>query len=936
MAASARELVFKNDSFHVSWKHGDSYVRFRNLTTGKSMGIMPGLSGLKFATGTISGFDAKAVRVDVKNTRAGAIWQFVWPDALVPGTDAVVRCTTRFELDRESSWIRKHATVELKKGAGKYLLKEVVIDGLDVKGLEAKQPFEDWQSYPVLCDAFFAGVEFPAAEARVVGDAARLACKPGIWLTRGQSYEVKPAIYGVTPSGKSRQAFETYVGTLRPASPPMHIQYNSWWSAPYPFTEKQMLDIIQAFQEKYYEPYKGELDSFCLDMGWAKSKSMWQIDYENFPLGFQPLTDALGKMKASLALWVSPSSHYPKPGGLDSEWARLQGYETFMSQQGRPRRFACLAGPRYSTAFKDALVEHTNNYHIAHYKFDGYTPMCPETDHGHEPGELSAEKMAEGFIATGVALRKANPDIWLEATCFGHRPSPWWLAYVNTVIGTFGSDAPRGRVPCPFYRDSATTGRDFYNLQGARDVLIPIYAQEVLGIIHQTPDPLQNDAVTCILRGHTFIPMYVNPKFMNDRRWRFLAGLTKWAKQNASLLAYAHALPLGDWGNDEKSRVWEKELPRDPYGYAHFHDGKGLLLLRNPWVSPRDVTLKLDESLGVDRTLKDAPTVCLYPKYGRFGGSYSYGDEIVVDLRPYETRLIAFGGYEDAPALDADASPVKVDDIRSQVDKATGKFQLAFEAVGDLKGRELWLLCESPSAFQEPACKIRVDGAQVESRTATSIGGWAASRHAPEEWTWIMANLPAGKCSVQVDGLVQEDVRFSAWLVMKEALSDDPKTSGPIPPPEECVLDAVEVLTPIELKGPPLDGINVAAAAQGAKASASSAWASDFTADMAIDGDAKTRWNSGHGQVRNSWLAVDFGQPRTVSTVTFTEAAGGRITDYKVQFWDGTDWRDSAMCKKPSNRVRVNTRFEPVTTRKIRLLIISATNVPTIYEIEAR
>ncbi len=104
-------------------------------------------------------------------------------------------------------------------------------------------------------------------------------------------------------------------------------------------------------------------------------------------------------------------------------------------------------------------------------------------------------------------------------------PAPGGCFHVNSVIGCFGDDSPHGRVPCPVYRESYTTARDYYNLQGADRLPSPIPAQEILGIIHQSDDSFMNDAVTTVLRGHAFISLYVNPKYMNDRRWAMLARL---------------------------------------------------------------------------------------------------------------------------------------------------------------------------------------------------------------------------------------------------------------------------------------------------------------------------------------------------------------------------------------------------------------------------
>jgi hypothetical protein len=146
------------------------------------------------------------------------------------------------------------------------------------------------------------------------------------------------------------------------------------------------------------------------------------------------------------------------------------------------------------------------------------------------------------------------------------------------------------------------------------------------------------------------------------------------------------------------------------------------------------------------------------------------------------------------------------------------------------------------------------------------------------------------------------------------------------------------VLAPVDLREPkpPTTQPNVALAAQGAKATASSVWSPEYTPDKVIDGNAETRWNSARGDVAGSWLAVDFGKPRTISTIRFTEAAGGRITSYKLQTWDGTQWRDLVTAPKPAERTRVRHRFSPVATSRIRLLVTAAAAVPTIYELEAK
>ncbi len=949
-------LSWQNERLSVSWASGDATVRLENRATGESISIPVGIDSIEFDTDRLTGFCTVPGRPTIINAAAGQSWRFAWPVVAVPRARAQVRCTAEFHLHSAQPVIRKKATVELLGDGGPVLLKEVVIDSLDLKGQGPRQPFDGWQSYPVLCESFFCGVEFPAAQAAVRGDTARLFCRPGRRLTSGDRYDVWPVVYGVSAKGRTREAFEAYIDALRPKSAPLHIQYNSWWSAPFPFTENQMLDLVGVFREDFFKPFGGRLDSFCLDMGWADWQALWKLNPACFPRGFGPLTSALGEIGAGLALWCSPSSCYPYPGALDSHWAWRNGYETFLQPNGI--RCACLAGRKYATAYRDSLVDLTRRYRIAHFKFDGYVPTCPETDHGHEPGELSAEKTACGIIDVFKAVRAENPTIWLEPTCFGFRPSPWWMMYVDSMIGTFGDDAPPGRIPCPVYRESYTTARDYYNLQGAKDILAPIHGQEVLGIIHQTPEPLQNDAVVTVLRGHGFIPLYINPRFMNARRWRFLANLLTWARTNGELLRHTKVLCFGGWADEKRSRAWDDELPRDVYGYAHFAGGAGAVLLRNPWIRPARVELVLDESaggkvppdcgpaaaevrppVGPGSTPRGMTAACLYPKFGRLAGTCSPGNRVTVELGPFETMLLAFGDFADAPPLPPRRQAgLAVSGIEWIISQSHDQVRFAFDAGGGAPDRQLWVLSEAKTAFQAPDCAIRVNGRTVAPRVFDSTTGWRASGADPhEQWFWHVVDLPAGDAKVEAELLAQDEARVSAWLVERELVTDDPSAAGPIPPPEERWLDAAEVLAPIRIGwAEPAGAVNVAMASQGAMATASSAWSAAFGPEKAIDGKDDTRWNSRGGDVAGAWLVVDFGRPRRIATISFREAAGGRIEQYKLQRWDKDAWVDVVSTCKAPNKATVRHRFPPVETTRIRLLIVTATEVPTIYEIEAK
>ncbi len=925
-------LRWQNKALHATWRPGEAAVHLRNLRTDQSIRIPVAIAAVGFDAGRASGFQVEPGRVTVAKQQQTTTWRFALKETAIPNGDARVRCSVEFEFDKAAPWVRKKALLEVTGNTEPLLLEEVVLGDVEFKEQHPRQPFGGWQSYPVLADSFFCGVDFPVASARVEGDVARLSYTPGTRLTPDCSYATWSAVYGATPAGESREAFESYIESLRKTATPIHIQYNSWWSAPAPFTEQHMLDLMQVFHDEFYKAHGARLDTFCLDMGWSKLKSVWRIDEENFPQGFGNLDKKLGAMESRLGLWVSPTSHYP--GGLDNSWADQNGYETF-PREGRRHPYACLAGANYKSAFRDSLVDMIRRYGITHFKFDGYQPVCSESDHGHEPGELSAEKVALGVIDVFTALREANPKVWIEATCFGFKPSPWWLAHVDTVIGTFGDDAPHGRVPCPIYRESYTTGRDSYNLQGAKDILAPIRGQEVLGIIHQTEEPLQNDAVTTILRGHSFLPLYVNPKYMDARRWRFLARVCSWARSNATLLARTKPLYLGAWAKD-MPEPGKCEIPRDAYGYAHCDGEKGLLLLRNPWVKPTKVELVLNESTGFPRKAKRA--VCLYPEFGRLEDKCAYGKPLTVELKPYETKLLAFGGYKDVPALTDGKHTLAAKGVSPEVSKSEGKVQLEFNASGSAPSKQLWVLAEGDGEITPPDCRMEADGKRIEPEIIESVTGWRATgRKVRERWAWAIGELPAGASRVKLNVAVLDDVRVSAWLVGKRPVPDDPDPSRPIPPPEESLLDAVEVLAPVDLKYGGAEKLtNVALESHGAKATASSIWSDDHLPRLVTDGMVSSRWNSAQGDKDGAWVQIDFGGTRRIREIRFLEAAGGRITKYKLQRWDGAAWVDLVSASKSAKRSTVRHRFEPVETSKVRLLVVAADEVPTVYEIEVR
>ncbi|AQQ09990.1 O-Glycosyl hydrolase [Sedimentisphaera cyanobacteriorum] len=118
--------------------------------------------------------------------------------------------------------------------------------------------------------------------------------------------------------------------------------------------------------------------------------------------------------------------------------------------------------------------------------------------------------------------------------------------------------------------------------------------------------------------------------------------------------------------------------------------------------------------------------------------------------------------------------------------------------------------------------------------------------------------------------------------------------------------------------------------ALGAVASASSSWGVGYGAEEVNDGDSQSRWNSGVGDVSNSWLLFEFPEKITFGKTVIKEFRE-RIVSYKIQYYNN-GWKD-AFTGGYINSEKTDI-FEPVSSDKVRLLFTSAETVPSIYEFE--
>lgn len=240
-------------------------------------------------------------------------------------------------------------------------------------------------------------------------------------------------------------------------------------------------------------------------------------------------------------------------------------------------------------------------------------------------------------------VRKTNPKIYLDLTC-GIWLSPWWLKYADSLWGEIAGDYPDPILPSPILKDSMTTTRDaVFRQRCVEHPGFPMDAIEHLGIIVITPEKWEDDAMIVLGRGCRLLTLYITPSlFQNeDKDWAFLASTLKWARHNSKTLVETQLI-LGD------------PFKREVYGYVHFRNAANaattsecIISLRNPFIEPKTVEIKLDESVGwVNQLTDDKQTSYIarivYPREETLPDIYKQGDTFRIQLQAFESMAIQF------------------------------------------------------------------------------------------------------------------------------------------------------------------------------------------------------------------------------------------------------------------------------------------------------
>jgi hypothetical protein len=450
----------------------------------------------------------------------------------------------------------------------------------------------------------------------------------------------------LTPDTHVKLWFNRYLESVRAASLKPYLLYNTWYDVRSPeytkrpedvMNEANLMRIIKDFKREMLEKRGLKLDAFVLDDGWDIYKSDWVLRQKEFPNGLTPIRKALKDMGTDLGIWFGPIGGYSYRQWR-VQWMKENGYEVVGDQ-------LCLAGTNYHRLFKKRTVDFVRNEGVAYYKWDGIQFSCSEPDHGHPIGIYSRRAVMESVVDLCRAVRAENPGIFLNITS-GTWLSPWWMKYAN-MIWMQGRDYGYADVPSIGKRDAAITYRDvvLYENYGVNDSWFPISNLMTHGIIKghlqklggeaEPLDKFTDNAILYFARGVTMWELYISPNLLTDKEWNAMAKSIGWAKDRFEILKSTEMVG-GDPGNKEA------------YGYVHFFKDRGIIAVRNPFIQPRVLKVKLDPAYGLCPKASSLVLERVYPFRRVSPRLYAAGATLDLPLQGYETGIYEIYPLEKA------------------------------------------------------------------------------------------------------------------------------------------------------------------------------------------------------------------------------------------------------------------------------------------------
>lgn len=553
----------------------------------------------------------------------------------------------------------------------------LTIDYIDCEHILIDSPEQQWKigniepayltkyhsalGQPVYVNGLFLGSEFPLSENNIDGNTAYCRYFSGktfdkLNLNCGHTFRTWNTVVGAARSldlQVIREDFLTYIRDISRKIKP-RFQYNSWYDHMHDITNENIMESFKEIEDNLSKTMVPPLDSYVVDDGFVD----WDADFwafnKKFPNELYPSSNIAKKFSSEFGLWNGPR------GGYNNKTASFGKHMQKAGKGGynKAAKDVCVSSHEYIKNITEYYLDNQKKFDINYWKLDGFLlRACPSKKHGHITGGYNDtyqytemwEKWIEVFKKLRIARETIGKNLWINQTSYCNA-SPWFLQWTDSLwiqnsgdIG-FVDKTDDGEKLSDRDVDRVLTYRDgrYYDFSVVRNYQFPhefIYNHDPIygntAKISMTDEEFRKYMFMMTTRGTAFWELYYSYNMFNKAKWRINADALRFIRNNYDVIKTSRFIG----GAPTKG---------DVYGYSAWTETAGIVSLRNPSNNPQKFTLTLDKLVGTFPVAKDMERISIYPyTTDKDERTYSYGDQLVIELAPLEVVIMKFSSQEE-------------------------------------------------------------------------------------------------------------------------------------------------------------------------------------------------------------------------------------------------------------------------------------------------
>lgn len=575
----------------------------------------------------------------------------------------------------------------------------------DAGGIVEMDQFKANLGQPIYIQGMFFGSEFPLTDTQIVDKNGYIRYYSGKSFERlgldnqlaktedgSAKYVTWQTVAGAARSTENEviQAdFFEYISSIATPSE-FRIQYNSWFDNMMRIDDKNILESFIEIDRELNKVEVRPIESYVVDDGWnnyndtgvvdavrsgttLNETGFWEFN-SKFPEGLTPSSELVNKFGSDFGVWIGPRGGYNFYGSLADILEK--------SDKGSKAGGSIdVADREYVKNFGDMAVDWQNDYGVNYWKWDGFVDRAqynafpaadgvPGYDNRHMTGGYQhmyhVTDMWEAWIDMFELVRENGQDInklWISLTCYVN-PSPWYLQWANSVwLQCTADQADAGSSSSKMDRQMTYRDAAYYDFIKNHEFQFPlaniynhdpVYGKEGTGmnLTTATDEQFKNYLYMLATRGTAFWELYYSDSIMTDGKYEVTGEFLQWAEESYHMLK--NSKMFGGNPNTGTKLSGNGSGENYAYGFSGFDGTDGIISLRNPATTAKEITFTFDRTMGV----AENAGVLKYHLEHSYNltegtdttGALEYGKEYTITLQPDEVRILRVSKDGDTTA----------------------------------------------------------------------------------------------------------------------------------------------------------------------------------------------------------------------------------------------------------------------------------------------